>query len=178
MKRIQLIFPVPPVYRSIHFQYAQPIQKVIVCQFVRFPFFSHIVLLFCCPSLSMLSWKEPPLTLSSSVTTRGSPRKILVSPLAAPSVPESFAFGLIPSSYLRGNMIGFCLKVPRRNLLWRIHTRFEVRTWTSMMFRIELRGWMVMMVVHVMSYLCRNSHPAGSGSPLGFQVVGNDHLHH
>ena len=44
-------------------------------------------------------------------------------------------------------MICFCLKVPCRNLLWRIHSRFEVRTWTAMMLCIELRGWMVMMVV-------------------------------
>ena len=34
------------------------------------------------------------------------------------TVPESFAFGLISSSNLRSNMIGFCLKVPCRNLLW------------------------------------------------------------
>ena len=63
---------------------------------------------------------------------------------------------LISSPYLRGNMICFCLKVPCRNLLWRIHSRFEVRTWTAMMLCIELRGWMVMMVAYVMRHLCCN----------------------
>ena len=62
IRRITQAIPLVQMITCVHqhFLYAQPVQKVIVCQLVRFPFFSHIVLLFCCPLLSMLSYIEPP----------------------------------------------------------------------------------------------------------------------